>query len=203
MAKSQNGFLEFVVKPLLKEIEEIEPFAHIKNTVSKHLAYNISKWQILQEGGQPIALSTTDHSGKTTVTSNAVRKIAGIKRGPPHRSVAGASSTERAPLNMPTLLRTDLEKVKEEEQKEGNRSSEGAPGSATEGAPPSSADPPASEEGRDAGHQQHQHSQNLPTRRSQESFGEEISDGGQRAADGDATVEIGSPRGRSVQMRTR
>lgn len=34
MAKSQNGFLEFVVKPLLKEIEEIEPFSHIKCEIS-------------------------------------------------------------------------------------------------------------------------------------------------------------------------
>lgn len=30
MAKSQAGFLEFVVKPLLKEIEEIDPFGRVR-----------------------------------------------------------------------------------------------------------------------------------------------------------------------------
>ncbi|KAL8428687.1 hypothetical protein ACSSS7_007076 [Eimeria intestinalis] len=198
MAKSQNGFLEFVVKPLLKEIEEIEPFAHIKNTVSKHLAYNISKWQILQEGGRPIVLSTTDHSGKTTVTASAVRKIAGIKRGPPQRSVAGGTSTERAPLNMPTLLRTDLERVKEEEQHEGSHSSEGAAGTLAEGASSSSADPPASEDRQqDAGHQQLPVPQSLPSRRLQENVDLE-EEGPEDAADGNATVELGSPSGRCV-----
>ncbi|OEH75586.1 3 5 -cyclic nucleotide phosphodiesterase domain-containing protein [Cyclospora cayetanensis] len=87
MAKSQNGFLEFVVKPLLKEIEEIEPFSHVKNMVSKHLEYNVSKWQILQESGHPIQLKEMDNDGRTTMTTSAVRKIAGIKRGPPHRTI--------------------------------------------------------------------------------------------------------------------
>lgn len=41
MAKSQNGFLEFVVKPLLKEIEEIEPMSHVKYE---------SHWQTFGEG---------------------------------------------------------------------------------------------------------------------------------------------------------
>ncbi|KAL8270910.1 hypothetical protein Esti_005164 [Eimeria stiedai] len=196
MAKSQNGFLEFVVKPLLKEIEEIEPFAHIRNTVSKQLAYNTSKWQILQEGGQPIVLSTTDHSGKTTLTANAVRKIAGIKRGPPHRSGAGAPVMEKPPMKMPTLLRTDLEKVNEEEQQKGHLLSDRAAATPAEGAPPTAADPPASE-GHDAGQQQQPPSQNLPVQKSQDTLNEE-SEGTQNATDGEATVEIGSPHGRSV-----
>ncbi|KAL8426524.1 hypothetical protein Efla_004889 [Eimeria flavescens] len=116
MAKSQNGFLEFVVKPLLKEIEEVEPFAQIKNTVSMHLANNMSKWQLLQEGGQPIVLKAYDQPGKVTATAGAVRKIAGIKRGPPHRT-AEPGTTDTTPIvSMPTRVRSDLEKAKQDNQ---------------------------------------------------------------------------------------
>lgn len=152
MAKSQNGFLEFVVKPLLKEIEEIEPFAQIKydvfqqfgifsstpshvktscgkalfrkpspsndvrflrNTISKHLSYNMSKWQMLQDGGHPIVLNSLDNAAKTTVTAGAVRKIAGIRRGPPHRP-AESSRSDAQPMIMPTQLQNDLERAGQE-----------------------------------------------------------------------------------------
>lgn len=81
--------------------------------VSKHLEFNVSKWQMLQDGGHIIQLNTADNTGKTTVTAGAVRKIAGIKRGPPHRTI-GRLSVEARPVKMPTQLQTDIERANKE-----------------------------------------------------------------------------------------
>lgn len=70
---------------------------------------------MLQEGGHPIMLNASENAGKTTMTAGAVRKIAGIKRGPPRRTV-DRSNADAQPLTRPTQLQTDLEHASTEQQ---------------------------------------------------------------------------------------
>ncbi|CBZ54356.1 putative cAMP phosphodiesterase [Neospora caninum Liverpool] len=81
MAKSQGGFLEFVVKPLIKEIEEIDPFGRVRAEILSNIEANQQQWQELHEAGTEIELvrhTCPDAAEQNTVTTYAVRKIAGL-----------------------------------------------------------------------------------------------------------------------------
>ncbi|PFH35300.1 3'5'-cyclic nucleotide phosphodiesterase domain-containing protein [Besnoitia besnoiti] len=117
MAKSQGGFLEFVVKPLIKELEEIDPFGRVAAEISANIEINTKKWTALQAEGVEIQLTphtALDGAEKNTVTMYAVRRIAGL-RGHPKRTLpasnAAASGPEDAKKTEPGRSRTMLHTV--------------------------------------------------------------------------------------------
>ncbi|KYF42118.1 3'5'-cyclic nucleotide phosphodiesterase domain-containing protein [Toxoplasma gondii ARI] len=145
MAKSQGGFLEFVVKPLIKEIDEIDPFGRVRSDILSHIEYNEKKWQELQESGTEVVLvshTSAEAADRNTVTTYAVRKIAGISHQQSKTATSKPSAAFFAPdqglrsANSKMMLRTIgsmpdvIRKHLQEAQKEEGEGEEKAPAEA-------------------------------------------------------------------------
>lgn len=77
----------------------------------------MNKWQILQEGGQPILLSGNEDEPKTTVTAFAIRRIAGLKQSQSSKQQALPEkllSKEKSYVGIPSRLSSDIRHVQED-----------------------------------------------------------------------------------------
>lgn len=97
----------------------------------RNLEYNMTKWEMLQEGGQLIQLSGKQDDPKPTVTAFAIRRIAGLKQS--HSSKQGPQmnppTKDPSFAAIPSRLCSDIRHVQEDSQRKHEESETAKPGS--------------------------------------------------------------------------
>jgi len=75
MAKSQVGFLEFIVEPIIRELEAIDPESKIGDQCTRSILYNRYRWLDIDKSGKEVIIPDfIRQESAITLTHNGIQK---------------------------------------------------------------------------------------------------------------------------------